>query len=341
MIPLRVFSAHSAAAFAVRNPFFNSANLFMQAALDLPGTAAATFSHLMETSLGNAFKAFSNAISSAELQPLSTTFSPSSAFSSTTLLSNAFLFFKNNAYDSESSTLFSPNSFAFFITLSTPCLPPNAAAIASHLPGFPTGFFTICFFSTSTSSSLHPFSSSTTVARFSIPEDSFLFSAALTETTGPTAAEASSALRCLDRRCEDFLLASSSGSGSGSGKLTTSPRPTRTSPPVMEGGAKGPTRRESASQKRSDLKGSASRKKRERVRKSEERETVAKRNGLVGLWIGCGGSLLLAAAPDWNTNLGLASSSRNSILSQTLETETRTNIKGQIPNLIETVTNLR
>ncbi|WVZ26398.1 hypothetical protein V8G54_004942, partial [Vigna mungo] len=132
-------------------------------------------------------------------------------------------------------------------------------------------------------------------------------------------AATSSGLRCLDRRCGGFL-ASSSVSGSGSGKLTTSPRPTRMSPPVRDGGAKGPMRRESASQNKSDLKGSDSRKKRDRARKSEEREMVTKRNGLVGLWSGYGGSVL-ATAPDWNTNLGLASSSRNSILAHPIETK--------------------
>ena len=176
----------------------------------------------------------------------------------------------------ESSTFFSLNSFAFFITLFTLCLPLNVAAIASHLPSFPTRFFTIYFFNTSTSSSLHSFSSSTIVVHFLIPEDSFLFLIALLKTTRPTATT-SLGLHCLDLRCEDFLLASSSG------QLTSSPWPSQTLLLMMEGRAKGLTRRESASQKRRNLMGYAWRKKRERVMKSEKRETMEK-NDLVGFW---------------------------------------------------------
>lgn len=62
------------------------------------------------------------------------------------------------------------------------------------------------------------------------------------------------------------------------------PRPTLTSPPVSEIGAKGPMRRERESQKRIDLKGSDWKKKSARAKRMEERVMVMKRSSLVGLW---------------------------------------------------------
>lgn len=57
------------------------------------------------------------------------------------------------------------------------------------------------------------------------------------------------------------------------------------SPPVREIGAKGPRRRERASQRRRDLEGSDWRKKRERMRRRAEREMVRKRRGLGREWV--------------------------------------------------------
>ncbi|KAJ0910386.1 hypothetical protein HanRHA438_Chr06g0251771 [Helianthus annuus] len=148
------------AAFELLKSFLRSATLFIQAAFDLPGTAAVIFSHLIATSFGNAFNAFNKAISSAELQlpPLLTlllTLLPSPlslSITSSTRLSTAFRSFKNFENESESFTFLSPIDLAIFTTLSTLCLPLNTSATASHRPGIPTGFFTICFFNNSRSS---------------------------------------------------------------------------------------------------------------------------------------------------------------------------------------------
>lgn len=92
------------------------------------------------------------------------------------------------------------------------------------------------------------------------------------------------------------------------------------SPPVTETGAKGPKAKERETQKRRDLKGSDSRKKMERRRRRRESE-------IVRIVIGLGRSLVLGwvdgsvveeeeevgCGRAWKRNLGLVSSSKNSI----------------------------
>lgn len=88
---------------------------------------------------------------------------------------------------------------------------------------------------------------------------------------------------------------------------------------MTEAGAKGPKRRERESQKRRDLRGSDWKKRRERRRRMEEMEMVIKRNGLLGFWWVCGESVNEEEegfGRAWKRNLGLASSSKNSIVGQ-------------------------
>ena len=88
------------------------------------------------------------------------------------------------------------------------------------------------------------------------------------------------------------------------------------SPPVSEVGAKGPKMKERETQKRRDLKGSDWRKKMERRSRISETEIVRMRIGLVSLllwWVS--GSVVeeVGWGRDWKRNLGLVSSSKNSI----------------------------
>lgn len=85
------------------------------------------------------------------------------------------------------------------------------------------------------------------------------------------------------------------------------------SPPVTEEGARGPRRRERANQKRMDLRGSDWRKKRERKKRRREREKEMKREGLWRSRV-CSSELGGGRDRDWKRNLGLLSSSKNSIL---------------------------
>lgn len=103
--------------------------------------------------------------------------------------------------------------------------------------------------------------------------------------------------------------------------MTGGPTPTRMSPPVRKSGAKGPTRSERESQMKRELKGSKVKKKMGRTEKIMESKRGMKKVGwrraeMENLLI------LVEAEPaglgagkcfDWSTNLGLASSSRNSI----------------------------
>lgn len=110
----------------MRKFLFNSATLFIQDAFDHRGTAAATFSHLMATSVGNALSALRSAISSHELQapapppfsfvesPFSIKFQPRSCGSisaAATRSSTGFLCFKNCWYESPDAGLLSDNDF--------------------------------------------------------------------------------------------------------------------------------------------------------------------------------------------------------------------------------------
>lgn len=88
------------------------------------------------------------------------------------------------------------------------------------------------------------------------------------------------------------------------------------SPPVMDVGAKGPSNRERETQKTKDLNGSDWRKRREMRRRIEETAMVVKRNGLPGFSQVCGWASEEAVGRDWKRNLGLLSSSKNSIFSQ-------------------------
>lgn len=80
----------------------------------------------------------------------------------------------------------------------------------------------------------------------------------------------------------DFLLGFSLISTGVMGiSLIGGPTPTRMSPAVMDGGAKGPTRKEMESQRRIDLRGSELKCSTARVQMRREKETEMKR---VGLW---------------------------------------------------------
>lgn len=63
--------------------------------------------------------------------------------------------------------------------------------------------------------------------------------------------------------------------------LSGGPTPTRMSPAVMDGGAKGPTRREMESHKRSDFKGSKLKYIKARLKMRREKQREMK---MVGLW---------------------------------------------------------
>ncbi|PON34056.1 hypothetical protein PanWU01x14_347560 [Parasponia andersonii] len=93
------------------------------------------------------------------------------------------------------------------------------------------------------------------------------------------------------------------------------------SPPVRVAGAKGPKTKERETQKRRDLKGSDWRKKMERRSKRSESEIVRRRIGLRSLLVWLMSGFVVEEVDcgrDWKRNLGLASSSKNSICTLTI-----------------------
>lgn len=87
------------------------------------------------------------------------------------------------------------------------------------------------------------------------------------------------------------------------------------SPPVRREGAKGPTKREIETQKRRDLKGSIRKKRTDKRNKRVETETVMMRNNLLSgfCWV-CELVSEDGIGRDWKRNLGLVSSSKNSMI---------------------------
>uniref|UniRef100_A0A0A9DIV7 Uncharacterized protein n=1 Tax=Arundo donax TaxID=35708 RepID=A0A0A9DIV7_ARUDO len=223
----------------------------MHAAFAFPGTAAATFSHLISVSFGNSLSAFSSARSSPALQeppPPSALPALPPASAASALGSSGFRL-RRNCSNEPPAAAAAPN-FAARMTLSGVRRPPNAAAIFSQRRGSPTGCFTICRRRSSSSWSVHSPASSSLWP----PSKKAAASRGCSDAagwTGPVIGSegfGGSAVGFCRRRRRGAEAGSGVSSWGGSWGGRRRPRPTETSPPVAEEGAKGARRREAAIQ---------------------------------------------------------------------------------------------